>query len=558
VPFENSAASSLAASFPYYAKFVSGLIDLTRLVAIYFDESWDEVRHEPLYGLGQEFPEMQFRVLERSDFGEVSRFNLSLETLPTFAILSMNNGSYYPFDALRGVDISDASWLGIARGYAASVLNGSLPMQLLTEDVSERMNRGPLVRLSRATFAEFVADTEVHTVILFFSNSTTENVDTEALESAADVVKQNGGKMKFGFINLWRNAFDIRLPFLMAIPQVTLFPMNKTMNWTSYWGLHTKDGLLRFFKGNSDVLENFEPPRITKREADMDEPRVLSRSTPPPFLPDKMGSEMEMWRIEKHLNCSSRFSHFFMVTSETRPSDKQRYILKTTYLNSMMISRQFEHEVEVLTRLGKSVHFPHLQHAFRLDGQFSIPIGCIVMTYAERGNLHDLKLANMSNQRRWNLTCGMAEAVAAVHKSGFVHDDIKLINFVLTADDVVQLIDFQSSWPLKDPSWRIDAGTVAFDSPERAISMSYEQPSDAWALGVVIWNWWEALLYLPPFASLMFYGEQLPFTCATPPEIREVIRKLLIFEPEERMTAHEAALALRALRLPSIDNAWSG
>jgi serine/threonine protein kinase len=84
-------------------------------------------------------------------------------------------------------------------------------------------------------------------------------------------------------------------------------------------------------------------------------------------------------------------------------------------------------------------------------GLFSYPLSCIAMTYATDGCLATLAQEQLTNEEQLVLPVGMIDALAALHDRGFIHDDIKLPNFVRTSDGTVQLIDFQSSQSKEDP-----------------------------------------------------------------------------------------------------------
>jgi predicted Ser/Thr protein kinase len=541
VPVANSIPAIVNASLTSFSRFDSDPFYDQRLAAIYFDESWNDTESDPLYSLGEEFREIQFRVLERSEFDVITPFRFLLDVLPTFIITSLSEGWYYSFDALRGVDISDPSWLAHAREYIVSALNGSLPKCFLTEAVNSSMNRGPIVRLSSATYHDFVNDESVDVLVMFHRDNQSANVDTKAFEAAAAVVLENGVGMKFGVINHRFNSFDpgLRMPFWKSFPQIVLFPKANKSDFVSFFGPISKNLLLRFLKGNSADVLAIDIPRVTQEEL-QDDSQVLAVATPPPFLPVQLGDGNRQWKIEKALvNATSRYGHFFLVAEKG-----SLYILKATRLASEGVEKNFEREVDVLSQLAGLPYFPRILHCFQDKGPWSYPVGCIVMTYAARGSLSALLQENLTQENRRNLTLGMARALAAFHAKGFVHDDVKPANFVLTEDGVVQLIDFQSTWPEADPSQQSRWGTVGVESPERVARQPRGFPADAWALGAAIWSFWEETTHLSFLLHLVNVGERIPFSCATPRDIRAVVCRLLTREPENRLTAQGAVEAL--------------
>jgi serine/threonine protein kinase len=273
----------------------------------------------------------------------------------------------------------------------------------------------------------------------------------------------------------------------------------------------------------------------------------VTPTAPPTFSPSQLGDENAYWTVEANLDFACRFGQFFLVAEENSDEDAPRHLLKCTRLSDPMIESAFVREVSVLKRLAGSRYFPRILHAFRTTGPFPYLLGCIVMTYASDGCLSTLAEEQLTDEERLVLTVGMADALAAFHAQGFIHEDVRLPNFVRTSDGTVQLIDFQSSWSKEDPPQRLSPLVPAFESPEGRANVYHGQESDAWALGASIWSLWECTKRIPPFVEFANTGERIPFTCSTPPNIREVICGLMKKDHEERMTAQEAVIALRAL-----------
>jgi serine/threonine-protein kinase len=161
-----------------------------------------------------------------------------------------------------------------------------------------------------------------------------------------------------------------------------------------------------------------------------------------------------------------------------------------------------------------------------------------------------------------------ADALAAAHRAGVVHRDVKPANILIAADGRVMLTDFGVARSLDDVSELTRTGMVvgspAYMAPEQLRGAPVDGRADLFSLGVVLY---EMLLRKRPFPAqsitTLLYQilHEDPF--ADPANAREldpatadVLRRLLSKQPEERLPdAASTAAALRQLALtpPSSD-----
>ncbi len=157
-------------------------------------------------------------------------------------------------------------------------------------------------------------------------------------------------------------------------------------------------------------------------------------------------------------------------------------------------------------------------------------------------------------ERARNVVRQAAAGLAAAHRQGIVHRDIKPGNLLLTADGTVKLADFGIVRFVHDTTTTFTAtgqivGTTHYLSPERALGKPAEPASDVYSLGCVLY---QLVTGHPPFmaetpASIMF--QHVQDDPAPPSDLRQELAgelEALIFwmldkDPVRRPTAAQIA-----------------
>ncbi|MFJ3988367.1 serine/threonine-protein kinase [Streptomyces sp. NPDC090032] len=190
----------------------------------------------------------------------------------------------------------------------------------------------------------------------------------------------------------------------------------------------------------------------------------------------------------------------------------------------------------------------------------------LVMELVEGGSLaHETAGgARLTPERVADIAAGAAGGLAAAHRQGVVHRDIKPGNLLRTPDGTVKLGDFGIARFLDDPAAGLTTtgqivGTGLYLAPERALGKNAGPASDVYSLGCVLY---QLLTGNPPFQAdtatglLYQHVDAAPVApgrlgIQLPPSFENYLLGLLAKQPEDRPTAQEVADWFRS-------GAWQG
>ena len=157
-----------------------------------------------------------------------------------------------------------------------------------------------------------------------------------------------------------------------------------------------------------------------------------------------------------------------------------------------------------------------------------------------------------------------AAGLAAAHRQGIVHRDIKPGNLMVDADGSVKIGDFGIAQFVDDPSTALTTaghivGTSLYLAPERALGRTADSASDMYSLGCVIY---QLLVGQPPFRSDTATATLYQHVDTPPVPVRQrgvdispafdsYLLGLLAKQPEERPSAQQVSDWFRT-------DAWRG
>ena len=167
-----------------------------------------------------------------------------------------------------------------------------------------------------------------------------------------------------------------------------------------------------------------------------------------------------------------------------------------------ILPRHFVADVERATRFKRealalsALNHPNLVTIYEVgeaDG-----LNFIAMEFVEGQTLRSMMRNGLKLKDSLSIAGQVAEALAAAHRQGIIHRDIKPDNIVVRPDGYVKLLDFglakltEARVPREADAAQTQAGaalgTLAYMSPEQAAGETTDHRTDIWSLGVVLYE----------------------------------------------------------------------
>ncbi len=170
----------------------------------------------------------------------------------------------------------------------------------------------------------------------------------------------------------------------------------------------------------------------------------------------------------------------------------------------------------------------------------------------------------LSIEQAVGITLQVLRGLAKAHARGIIHRDIKPSNVLITADELVKLLDFGVA-KLADVTLTGTLagpiGTVAYMSPEQALGAPLDARSDLWSVGVMLYEMLTAQRpYVSGVAAAMTgdLRQPLPLTlrelrAEVSPALDAIVAKALARRADQRyQSAADFEHALQALGIATI------
>ncbi|XP_018009884.1 serine/threonine-protein kinase Nek8-like [Hyalella azteca] len=200
-------------------------------------------------------------------------------------------------------------------------------------------------------------------------------------------------------------------------------------------------------------------------------------------------------------------------------------------------------EVNVLAMLDHP-NIVRYMDSFELDTKL-----CIEMEYCDGGSLAQFLTQRSTRLEERDILVIFHQICAAIrhmHEHQILHRDLKTANLFLTKQGIIRVGDFGISKMLSTRQAHANTvlGTPYYISPEMCEGKQYDEKSDIWALGCILYEM--ACLQktfegsnLPALVNKIMRGQFAPIKGNYSPGFKQLVRDLLQRDPEFRPTAAE-------------------
>lgn len=201
-------------------------------------------------------------------------------------------------------------------------------------------------------------------------------------------------------------------------------------------------------------------------------------------------------------------------------------------------------EIEILSQLD------HINVVAYYNDFFDGSSLYIEMEYANDGSLHhkivDQKSVLFPEDQVINYFYQVVSAVSYIHSYGILHRDIKTLNIFVTKGKILKLGDFGVSKVLEETYGAAETcvGTPYYMSPELVRGETYDQKSDVWACGCLLYELmtlekvFQASNQLKLICNILEYEPKDP-SFSYSEQLRSILRTMLHKDPDERPTSEQ-------------------
>lgn len=236
-------------------------------------------------------------------------------------------------------------------------------------------------------------------------------------------------------------------------------------------------------------------------------------------------------------------------------------LLDRNLVSASQLAKRFRREAEILRRLDHP-NIVRYYDSGEIQGQFYL-----AMNYVDGPNLGVVleKYGKLDAEIAIHLIQPFAEALQYVHEQGFIRNDIKPGNILLSRDGEVYLADLgitkSKQGDMNVTGVVAQIGTPQYMAPEQWENKPADERSDIYSLGITLYEMVTGRRPFEGYSIEEIEQQHLNQTLLSPsnltplpPTLEQMIVKCLARQPEQRFqTMKEVVMALKAIPTQAVD-----
>ena len=250
------------------------------------------------------------------------------------------------------------------------------------------------------------------------------------------------------------------------------------------------------------------------------------------------------YEIGKQLGAGS----FGAVKIVRRKSDKKEFAMKTVRINN-----SDQKDIEYALNEIRILYSLHHENVIGYEASFfdeATQTLNIIMELANDGDL-ETKIKNTAKKKLkfkestiWSILIQILKGMNYIHNNNIIHRDLKSANIFLMKNGLVKIGDLNVSKIAKMGLAKTQTGTPYYSSPEIWNENSYNNKTDIWSIGCIIY---EMCTLTPPFHGTSLVnlynnirkGVYKPIPKIYSKDLAYVISRMLIVDTTKRPSCQE-------------------